>query len=128
MAIQKLTAKEVEEWMDSVFKGDPAEARVFCERTMNPKYLRFQAGGGRTDFEGAVEKVKTFRTICKKWVAPVTFLVQEDDKLAAQFKVEMQLEDGPVKKMEMMFMATRDDQGRFQNVWELASDLEEETK
>lgn len=125
MAIKKLTPKEFEEWLDSIFKGDPAESRAFCERTMNPNYLRFQAGGGRTDFETAVEKVTHFRTICKKWVAPVIFLVQEENKIAAQLKVEMIMGDGPEKKMELMFMGTRDDQGRFENVWELSADFEE---
>lgn len=128
MATQKLTPKEFEEWLDGAFKGDPAEARAFCERTMSPNYLRFQAGGGRTDFEVAVEKVKMFRTICNKWVASVTFLVQEDNKIAAQLNVEMQIGDGPEKKMELMFMGTRDDQGRFENAWELSSDLAEEAK
>ncbi|KFX96630.1 hypothetical protein V497_05301 [Pseudogymnoascus sp. VKM F-4516 (FW-969)] len=128
MAPQKLTPKEFGDWLSAVFHGDPAEARAFCERTMNPNYLRLQAGGGRTDFEIAVEKVAMFRTICKKWEASVTFLVQEDNKIAAQIKMEMELGEGPEKKMELMFMGTRDDQGRFENVWELSSDLEEGAK
>ncbi|KFX89353.1 hypothetical protein O988_08659 [Pseudogymnoascus sp. VKM F-3808] len=126
MAPPKLTPKEFEEWLDGAFKGDPAEARAFCERTMSPSYLRFQAGGGRTDFEVAVEKVKTFRTICKKWEAEVTFLVQEENKIAAQLRVEMQIGEGEVKRMELMFMGTRDEEGRFENAWELSADLVED--
>jgi hypothetical protein len=128
MTLQKLTPNEVEEWFDGAFKGDPEDARAWCERTMSPNYLRFAAGRDRTDFERAVEKVKLFRTICKKWVAPVTFLVQEENRISGQMKVEMQIGEGPEKKMELMFMATRDAQGRFENMFELSSDLEEGAK
>ena len=128
MAPPKLTPKEFEEWLDGAFKGDPSSARSFCEQTMSPHYLRFQAGGGRTDFETAVEKVTMFRTICKKWEAEVTFLVQEENRIAAQLRVEMQIGEGEEKRMELMFMGTRDEEGRFENAWELSADLVGEGK
>lgn len=123
--LPKLTPKEFEEWLNGVFRGDPDEARAFCQRTMSPNYLRFSAGGDRTDFERAVEKVTNFRTICRKWVAPVEFLVQEGNKIAVRLSCEMALGDGPEMKMELMFMAERDEQGRFLNVWELSSPIAE---
>jgi hypothetical protein len=70
-----MTPEEFEEWLSGAFIGDPDQARAYCERTMSPNYLRLHAGGGRTDFEKAVEKVTNFRRICRKWVAPVDFLV-----------------------------------------------------
>ena len=44
-------------------------------------------------------------------MAPAAFLVQEGNKIAAQLKAEMIIGDGPEKKLELMFMGTRDDQG-----------------
>lgn len=117
--LKPLTPSELEEWLNGAFHGPPADARSFCERTMSPNYLRLQAGGGHTDFEQAVEKVTLFRTICRKWVAPVDFLVQEGYKIAAKFTCEMLMGDGPEAKMELMLMAERDEQGRFEKVWEL---------
>ncbi|KZP12230.1 hypothetical protein FIBSPDRAFT_870408 [Athelia psychrophila] len=118
--LKPLTPSEFETWLNGAFIGPPADARAFCERTMSPNYLRLQAGGGRTDFEKAVEKVTLFRTICTKWVAPVDFLVQEGNKIAARLTCAMVLGDAPEAKMELMFMAERDEQGRFERVWELS--------
>jgi hypothetical protein len=123
----KKTAQEVQDWLEGAFHGDPAEARAHCEKTMSPNYLRFQAGGGRTDFEKAVEKITLFRTITKKWSSPVTFLVQEENTIAVQFKVDMDIGDGGEKQMELMLMATIDDLGRFENVWELTSEIKEDS-
>ncbi|KAH6957675.1 hypothetical protein BKA56DRAFT_599961 [Ilyonectria sp. MPI-CAGE-AT-0026] len=125
MASPKTTPEEFEEWLNGAFIGDPSEARAFCERTMSPNYLRLQAGGGRTDFEGAVQKVTNFRTICRKWVAPVDFLVQEGNKIAVRLTCELIIGDGPEQKMELMFMAEKDEQGRFETVWELSSPIAE---
>ena len=93
---------------------------------MSPNYLRLQAGGGRTDFETAVAKVANFRTIFRKWVAPVEFLVQEGSKIAVRLNCEMIMGDEPEAKMELMFMAERDEQGRFEKVWELAMPIAKE--
>jgi hypothetical protein len=123
----KKTTKEVQDWLEGAFHGDPADARAHCEKTMSPNYLRFQAGGGRTDFEQAVEKITMFRTITKKWSSPVTFLVQEENRIAVQFKVDMEIGDGGEKQMELMLMATIDDLGRFENVWELTSEIKEDS-
>ncbi|KPM37975.1 hypothetical protein AK830_g8606 [Neonectria ditissima] len=125
MSSSKITPQEFEEWLNGAFIGDPSEARAFCERTMSPNYLRFQAGGGRTDFEAAVQKVTNFRTICRKWVAPVDFLVQDGNKIAVRLTCVLIIGDGPEQKMELMFMAERDEQGRFENVWELSSPIAE---
>ena len=123
---QKLTPKDVEEFLNGACQGDPADAQAFCERMMSPNYLRFSAGGDRTDFKRAVEKVTLFRTICRKWVAPVVFLVQDGNKVAARLIVEMAMGDEPEKKLKLMLMAEMDDQGRFENVWELSSPFVEE--
>jgi hypothetical protein len=92
---------------------------------MSPNYLRFSAGGGRTDFERAVEKVTLFRTICRKWEAPVNFIVQEGNKIAVRCTVSMIIGDSPEQNMELMFMAERDNEGRFENVWELSKPIDE---
>lgn len=126
MAPPKMTEKEFEEWMNGAFQGDPAEARAFCERSMSPNMIRMSAGGGKTTFEDAVKKIANFRTITKKWVAPVNLLVQEGNKLSARLTCEMITGDEPEVKMELMFMAERDEQGRFEKVWELMLPLAEE--
>jgi hypothetical protein len=59
-------------------------------------------------------------------VAPVVFLVQDGNKVAARLIVEMAMGDEPEKKLELMLMAEMDDQGRFENVWELSSPFVEE--
>jgi hypothetical protein len=123
---QTLTPKDLEEFLNGAFQGDPAEAQAWCERTMSPNHMRFSAGGDRTDFKSAVEKVALFRTVCRKWVAPVVFLVQDGNKVAARFTVEMVMGNEPMKKLELMFMAEMDDQGRFENVWELSSPIVED--
>lgn len=115
-----MTEKEFEEWMNGAFHGDPKEARAFCERTMSPNLVRLFAGGGQTDFEEAVKKVANFRTITRKWVAPVQFLVQEGNKISARLTCEMIIGDAPEAKMELMFMAERIEQGRFERIWELS--------
>jgi hypothetical protein len=38
----------------------------------------------------------------------------------------MAIGDQPEIKMELMFMAERDDQGRFETVWELSSPVAED--
>lgn len=128
MAIVKITAQEFKEWLDGAFIGDPKDARAFCERTMSPNYLRYSAGGGRTDFEKAVERVTLFRTICRKWEMEVNFLVQEGDKIAVRCTVVMAIGEGEEQNMELMFMADRDAEGRFQNVWELAKPIDEDAQ
>jgi hypothetical protein len=118
-SLKPLTLKDLEEWLDGGFKGDPANPRSLCERTMSPNYLHFQAGGGRTNFEKAVENVTPFRTICKKWVAPVHFLVQKEGrKIAARLSCKLLVGVTPEMKMELMYIAERDDQGKFTNFWE----------
>jgi hypothetical protein len=62
----------------------------------------------------------------KKWSSPVIFLVQEENRVAVQFKVDMEIGDGREKKMELMLMATLDDRGRSENVWELTSEIKED--
>lgn len=125
MPLSPITAQEFEEWLNGAFIGDPNEARAFCERTMSPNYLRLSAGGGRTDFEKAVEKVTLFRTISRKWVAPVNFIVQEGNKIAVRLTVNMIIGDAPEQNMELMFMAERDAEGRFETVWELSQPIDE---
>lgn len=123
--IKKVSAAEFKEWIDGVFIGDPAAARSWCESTISPNYLRFQAGGDRTDFERAVEKVNLFRAVCKKWVTVVKFYAQEENRVAARLMCDMRMADGPERKMELMFMAELDDKGRFEYVWEQSSDYKE---
>ncbi|CAG9952880.1 unnamed protein product [Clonostachys rosea f. rosea IK726] len=124
MSPPQITAREFEEWLNGAFIGDPKDAREYCTRTMSPNYLRFSAGGGRTDFERAVEKVTLFRTICRKWEAPVKFIVQEGNKIAVRCTVSMIIGDSPEQNMELMFKAERDDEGRFENVWELSKPID----
>ncbi len=86
---------------------------------MSPNYLRRQPGEADTTFESGVGKVEFFRANLKKWVSPVSMLVQEGNKVAAQMTVEMVLGDGPEQKAELMFMGTRDENGKWEKVWEL---------
>ncbi|KAH7419726.1 hypothetical protein BKA64DRAFT_716156 [Cadophora sp. MPI-SDFR-AT-0126] len=121
---QALTPELFEAWLNGAFIGDPSEARAYCEATMSPNYHRLQAEGGVTNFEQAVEKVTFFRTHCKKWVAPVHMLVQEGKKVAVRLTCDMQIGETEEKRMELMFMAERDEQGRFEKVWELVMPIE----
>jgi hypothetical protein len=121
-AVKKISAADFKEWLDGAFIGDPAAARSWCERTMSPNYLRLQAGGDRTDFERAVEKITLFRTVCKKWATSVKFFVQEENRIAARVMCEVLVGDGPERKMELMFMGELDDKGRYEYVWEQSSD------
>lgn len=120
----RITEKDFEEWLHGAFIGDPEQAREFCQRTMSPNYLRFSAGGGRTDFEGAVAKVARFRSLDMKVLVKVEFLVQEENNLAVRCAITMTTGQEPEKQMELMFMADRDDEGRYQNVRELAQDID----
>lgn len=92
---------------------------------MSPNYLRFHAGGGRTDFEKAVEKVRLYRTICRKWEVKVNFFVQQENRVAVRCTINMAIGDGEEQEMELMFMADRDAQGRYENVWELSKPIDE---
>lgn len=121
---QTLTPEAFEAWLNDAFIGDPSEARAYCEATMSPNYHRLQAHGGVTNFEQAVEKVTFFRTHCKKWVAPVEMLVQEGKKVAVRLTCNLQIGDTEEKRMELMFMAERDEEGRFEKVWELVMPVE----
>lgn len=123
--IKKISPKEFEEWLDGAMIGDPKEARAYCERTMSPNYMRFQAGGGRTDFEKAVEKVTFFRGACTKWVGAVELLVQDGRQIAVRLSCEIAIGPETPKKVELMFMAIMDEQGRFEKVWELSMPMEE---
>lgn len=51
--------------------------------------------------------------------------MQGENKIAAQLKIEMILGDSLETRVKLMFMGMRDYQGRFENVWELISDLED---
>lgn len=125
MPLLETTAEEFKQWLDGAFIGDPKEARAYCEQTMSPNYLRFSAGGGRTDFEKAVEKVTMFRTICRKWELKVHFVVQQGNRIATRCTVNMIIGDGKEQNMELMFMAERDADGKYENVWELSKEIEE---
>lgn len=124
-ATKKISPQEFKEWLDGAFVGDPAAARSWCQQTMSPNYLRYQAGGDRTDFERAVEKVTLFRTICKKWESSVEFFAQDNNKIAVRLICDLLIGEGPEKKMELMFMAELDEQGRYEYVWEQSSDYTE---
>ncbi|KAM3470295.1 hypothetical protein MY8738_009805 [Beauveria namnaoensis] len=128
MSPPEITAKEFEEWFDGTIRGDPATSREYCQRNLSPDYVRLHAGGGRTDFEQAVEKVAHFRTICRKWEGKVNFLVQQGNKIAVRYTVNVIFGDNPEQHMELMFMAERDTQGRFQKVWELTEPIDESAK
>jgi len=89
---------------------------------MNTKFLRFAAGGDRTDFERAVEKVGFFRANCKKWDSEVKFFAQDGNKIAGRLICHIAVGEDPEKKMELMFMAELDEMGRYLNLWEQAAD------
>ncbi|OAA73030.1 hypothetical protein LEL_08814 [Akanthomyces lecanii RCEF 1005] len=127
MSQSNITSEEFKQWLDGAFLGDPEDSRAYCEQTMSPNYLRFSAGGGRTDFEAAVAKVTLFRTICRKWALNVNFLVQEGNKIAVRCTVSMIMGEGEEQNMELMFMAERDADGRYENVWELSKAIDEFT-
>ncbi|KAI9737184.1 MAG: hypothetical protein M1834_000777 [Cirrosporium novae-zelandiae] len=114
-----MTSQEFEDWLTEVFLGGPADARSFCERTMSRKYLRYNAGGDRVDFEMAVERTAKFRNDCRHYVGRVQSLTQEGNRLAARITCELKMEEGPEGKFELMFMGERDGEGRFERVWEL---------
>jgi hypothetical protein len=118
MIIPSQSSKALLDFLDGSFIGDPADARSFCERVMNPNFLRFLAGGDRTDFECAVDKVTSFRASCKKWNVSVKFFVQEGNRISARLVGDLAVGDDPVKTMELMIMAELDEQGRFLKVWE----------
>jgi hypothetical protein len=103
------------------FNGDPAEARAFCERVLSPNFIRFYAGGDKTDFERAVEKVTYFRANADLTLS-LKFFVQDGNKVSGRLIGDTRIGDEPTKTMELMLMAELDDQGRFLKVWELASE------
>ncbi|CRL17707.1 unnamed protein product [Penicillium camemberti] len=119
---KKYTAQDLKAFLDGTFTGDPTEARSFCEQHMNPKLVRVAAGGDRTDFERGVEKVGFFRANCKRWDAEVKFFAQDGNKIAARLIVYIAVGEDPEKHMELMFMAELDEEGRFLNLWEQATD------
>ncbi|KAL2060230.1 hypothetical protein VTL71DRAFT_9625 [Oculimacula yallundae] len=119
-----LTPEAFSSWLDGAFIGPPSSARAYCEATMSPNYLRLQAQGGATNFEQAVEKVTFFRTHCKKWVGKVDMLVQEGNKVAVRLTCTLHIGEDEEKVMELMFMAERDGEGRFEKVWELVMPIE----
>lgn len=119
MTAPRITAGEFKAWLDASIVGDPNEARAFCERTMNPNFLRFAAGADRTDFERAVEKVAFFRSSPGTWDASLKLFSQDGNKIAARLIVDFAIGDEPAKKVELMFMAELDGQGRYERVWEL---------
>jgi hypothetical protein len=122
MSSNKYTAEDLKAFLDGSFIGDPAEARSFCEQHMNPNLVRFAAGGDRTDFERAVEKVGFFRANCKRWDIEVKFFAQDGNKIAARLICYIAVGEDPEKKMELMLMAELDEAGRFTNLWEQAAD------
>lgn len=115
---KKISAQEYKQWLDAAFIGSPADARSHCEQTISPNYLRFQAGGDRTDFERAVEKVAFFRANSRKWESKVHFFSQDENKIAARLICNIAVGDQPEKCIELMFMADLDDKGRYESVWE----------
>ncbi|KAH7400104.1 hypothetical protein BKA64DRAFT_642258 [Cadophora sp. MPI-SDFR-AT-0126] len=119
------TPQSFEEWLNGVFIGSPSEARAYCKATMSPNYLRLQAGGDSANFEQSVEKVTFLRANCKKWVAPVQMLIQEGRNVAVRMIVNWQVGDGEEEKAELMFMGERDEEGRFEKVWELVMPFQE---
>jgi hypothetical protein len=119
---KKISAQEFKTWLDGAFIGNPADARSHCEQTMSPNYLRFQAGGDRTDFERAVEKVAFFRANSRKWETRVHFFSQDDNKIAARLICNIAIGDQPEKCMELMFMAELDYKGRYESVWEQSAE------
>ena len=68
------------DFLNGSFVGDPADARAFCERTITPNFIRLQAGGDKTDFERAVEKVAFFRANAK-WDLALKFFTQDGNKI-----------------------------------------------
>jgi hypothetical protein len=119
---KKHTTQDLKAFLHGSFFGDPAEARSFCEQKMNPKLLRFAAGGDRTDFERAVEKVAFFRANCKRWDVEMKFFAQDGNKIAARLIGLVAIGEDPEKKIELMFMAELDEAGRYLNVWEQVAD------
>lgn len=118
MATSSKSAQQLMALINGSIIGDPAEARSFCERMMNPNFLRLKAGGDRTDFERTVENVTFLRTNCKKWDASLKFFAQEGNKISARIVCDMAIGDDPVKTSELMLMAELDDQGRLEKAWE----------
>ena len=120
---EPVTAEEIEEWLTGSMKGKPEEAHSFCERYLSPKFFRQMAHGDDTDFESAVEKVARFRSTCEKWESPVRMVVQQGNQIAARLDVKMKMQDQSLFEGELMFMGTRDEQGRYEKLWELTTPL-----
>lgn len=76
------------------------------------------AGGDETNFEGAVGKVAFFRANCHTWTSSVEFFAQDGNKIAARVVCDLGMGDELAKKMEMMFMAEVDEEGKYEAVWE----------
>ncbi|KAJ5159670.1 uncharacterized protein N7482_006674 [Penicillium canariense] len=119
---KKISPEEFKKFLDNVFVGNPDDARSFCESTISPSYLRFMAGGDKTDFQRAVEKVAYFREKCHTWKSSIVFFAQENNKIAARLLCDLGIGDEPAKKMELMFMAELDEQGLYESVWEQATE------
>lgn len=80
------------------------------------------AGGDKTDFERAVEKVVYFRENYHAWTSSIEFFVQEGIRIAARLVCEMGMGGEKAKKMELMFMVEVDGEGLFEAIWEQAAD------
>jgi hypothetical protein len=115
---KKITPEEFKSFLDQIFTGDPAEARSFVESSISPNYIRLMAGGDETNVEGAVGKVSFFRANCHTWTSSLEFFAQDGNKVAVRVLADMGMGDEPAKKMELMFMAEVDAEGRYEAVWE----------
>lgn len=50
--------------------------------------------------------------------------MQDGKKVAVRLTCELQIGDEEERRMELMFMAVRDEEGRFEKVWELVMPVE----
>ncbi|GLI74104.1 hypothetical protein PoHVEF18_002338 [Penicillium ochrochloron] len=118
MSSPKITPEDFKSFIDQIFTGDSVDARSFAESSISPNYIRFMAGGDETNFEGAVGKVAFFRTNCHTWTSDLEFFAQDGNKIAARLICSLGMGDEPVKKMEMMFMAEVNEEGKYEAAWE----------
>ncbi|KAI9048337.1 hypothetical protein LZ554_008129 [Drepanopeziza brunnea f. sp. 'monogermtubi'] len=115
-----LTADSLKTWLQGIFIGDPSidAARAYCEASLSKNYLRLQTGAPDTNFEQAVEKTAMFRSLVTKWEAEVELFIQDGNRLAVRMIVDWVLGDALEQRVELMLMAERDAEGRFEKLWE----------
>ncbi|KAM3548001.1 hypothetical protein ARSEF4850_009672 [Beauveria asiatica] len=63
----------------------------------------------------------TSREFCERNLSPD----YQGNKIAIRYTVNLIFGDTPEQHMELMFMAERDAEGRFQKVWELTEPINE---